>query len=67
MEKEAFLNLLVELSTYVEDGVRDYLHDNGIEDWWNIGKGSEDVELLLAIGRIRRFVQEDNFLWEGGE
>lgn len=61
--KEQFLTLLESLANYVDEGIRDYLRDNGVEDYIDHGDFEGDLENLRAVRRIRAFVTTDDYPW----
>lgn len=61
--KEQFLTLLESLANYVDEGIRDYLGDNGVEDYMDHGDFDGDLENLRAVRRIRAFVTTDDYPW----
>lgn len=62
-EKIEFLTFLTQLTAYIEGGIYDYLKDNDIDDYLEVGDGMDDFLNLDALNRIRRFVEADDYPW----
>lgn len=61
--KQRFLDDLNHLVTYIEDGMRDYLKDNSLEDYIDVGDFDGHLAAVRAIGTIRELVKADDYPW----